>query len=289
MTDAYLDNWYSTHPQWKLADTQIASLKQFFHGESSPLDAAKQLARYPEAADTPMEMRLRVMALWELLTDTAVKRPSTQPSIISLLRAIRTLPKVNEPSGEGEEWIDLHDGLIWHAMMHWADDWYDCFNSWSAQFLIEKAPSDQERQSRKADWTSACAFAARLDATDDEYLSSDRAGLERATGAIADALESDCRDNKEPDSLSAAAEIFKHAASTVYARCLEGKDTGMANATDGDLWNGERGFNMARWAFWEERWAGFARNENFSSEARGVAEHALAAMKAGAGRHNMTA
>ena len=41
---------------------------------------------------------------------------------------IRTFPQIEEPKGEGEEFVDLDDGFFWRELTDWANNWADAFN-----------------------------------------------------------------------------------------------------------------------------------------------------------------
>ncbi|KAF1850413.1 uncharacterized protein K460DRAFT_361214 [Cucurbitaria berberidis CBS 394.84] len=277
MTSEFFSNASSTFAGYDITDDQINTLKGCLEGIITTTEAARKLTAHPEASSTPVELKQRLGGLWTLLNDTAVALPSAQPDILSVLQKIRTLPKAEEPKGEGEEYIELDDGFFWRELTDWANNWADAFNSHAAQFLIEKHADDQKKAQRKAAWTSACAYTARLAATGDDALSSYGGGLDRASRAIAEALEVDTGD-KEPDSLEAAANLFLYASSELYHRCKEGRTDGMLTSTAG-VWQGEEGFSEARWRFWTERWTALAGLPGISEHARAVARQALEAMK----------
>lgn len=136
--------------------------------------------------------------------------------------------------------------------------------------------SEEEHAKRKGIWTNACEYAARLAAAGDEALSSYEAGLDRASTAIAEALEVD-NGEKEPESLEAAAQLFLHAAPVLHTRSKNRRKEGMKTKKDG-LWHGQDGFSEERWEFWKERWAVLADVRGFSDEARAVARKAIEAM-----------
>lgn len=117
--------------QYNITPDQIATLKACIYGEVSLTEAAARLTERVSAAPIPVEMQQRLAGLWELLNTAAVKIPSQQPVIISILRIIRTFPPVQEPVGVGVEegeGMDLDDGDIWNNLTEWVVAWADDWN-----------------------------------------------------------------------------------------------------------------------------------------------------------------
>ncbi|KAH7074148.1 hypothetical protein FB567DRAFT_190873 [Paraphoma chrysanthemicola] len=277
MADEFFSNIKSHFDDYDITPDQISTLTATIGNTITSEDAARCLTLYPEASFTPVELTQRLGGLWTLLNDTAVRLPSSQETIISVLQAIRKLPKAKVPAGEGEDYMDFDDGFYWKELTGWANNWADAFGSYASRFLIEPAKSDEDRTDRKKTWTNACAYSARLTATGDEALSSYGSGLDRATRAISEALESDTGD-KEPESLEAAAEVFINAASELYRRCKEGRTDGML-AGKAKLWQGHKGFSLTRWQFWLKRWDVLAQQKDISDHGREFAQKALKAMQ----------
>jgi hypothetical protein len=272
MTTEFFSTANSTFASYEVTDNQIQTLRNCIEGSTSVEEAAKQLTAHAEASATRIEIQQRIGGLWTLLNDTAVALPCAQPRIISILRTIRTLPKAREPKGEWEDCIDLEDGFYWRELTAWANDWWDNFNHYAANYFLEACPNEQEKARRKVAWTSACTYTARLVATGDEALSAYGRVLECGTWAVQDALE-----DEKLVCLDAAAQLFVYAGSELYLRCKEGPNEGMSVKKD-SLWKGEKGFSVERWRFWRERWDVLAKCESLSDDERGVAEQAFEAM-----------
>ncbi|KAF2133091.1 hypothetical protein P153DRAFT_331481 [Dothidotthia symphoricarpi CBS 119687] len=277
MATEFFNTADSTFAGYDITDTQIKTLRDYLESNTIAEEAVKQLTVHPEESSTPVEMKKRLGGLWTLLNDTAVRLPSAQPKIISILRTIRKLPKAQEPKGAGEEYIDLDDGFYWKELTDWANNWADAFNSHASRFLVEQPADGQDKANRRVAWTSACEYTGRLAATGDDALSSYGAGLERATRAIAEALEVDTG-NEEPDSVEAAAELFLYAGSELYRCCQEGQKYGMLNSP-ASMWKGDEGFSQDRWRFWGERWNALSKAESLSADTRRIAKQSVEAMK----------
>ena len=114
--------------EFNITDGQIATLKACVEGIETPKNAAKLLTARVIESPTPLEMQQRIAGLWTMLNKTAVAIPSAQPTIISILRVIRTFPRVKEPTGEGEGCMDTRDGYIWRELADWGHDWADEYN-----------------------------------------------------------------------------------------------------------------------------------------------------------------
>lgn len=95
-----------------------------------------------------------------------------------------------------------------------------------------------------------------------------------ATIAIREALETESA-GKEPLSLHAAAQLFKHAGPELYRRCSNDVKMELLSS----LWKGSGGYSLQRWMFWEERWKAIANEEKLSAETRVFAIEALRDMK----------
>ncbi|KAK7427984.1 hypothetical protein QQZ08_005415 [Neonectria magnoliae] len=278
MADAFFTKAPSTFANCNITRDQIVALQSCVNGEITPEDAAKLLTTYPEASPTPLELQQRLAGLWTLLNDTAVGIMSAQPKIITILQVIRTFPKVEEPKGEGEGYMDFDDGFFWRELTGWANDWADNYNYYGARFKIEPSQG-QERADRKQAWISANAYTARLASTGDLVLTSCGAALERAKYAIEHALERDHGD-EEPNDLEAAAQLFIHAAQELHRLSKEGPQT-EGTSRPGGLWHGQEGYSIERWTFWMERWSALAGVESFSTQARTAAGEALKSMQEG--------
>jgi hypothetical protein len=277
MADEFFSNAKSTFADYDITEEQINTLKDCLEGNITSEEAAERLTSHPEASSTPVELTQRLGGLWTLLNDTAVRLESAQENIISILQAIKKLPKANVPAGEGEEYMDFDEGYYWNELTAWANNWADAFNSYVSGYLIERPASDQDREKRRMAWSNACAYTARLAATGDDALSSYGSGLDLATRAIAEALEIDTG-AKEPDSLEAAAQLFRYSSRELYRRCKEGRTEGMLTGKS-DLWQGGDGFSDARWRFWSQRWTALAQQKTVSDHGRWIAQKALEAMQ----------
>ncbi|KPM36718.1 hypothetical protein AK830_g9864 [Neonectria ditissima] len=293
MTDDFFRKAPSTFASYNITQDQIDTLEACVNGKTTPEDAAAVLTAYPEASPTPLEMQQRLGGLWTLLNDTAVGIMSAQSKIIAILQVIRTLPRIEEPKGEGEDYINLDDGFVWRELSGWAIDWADNYNrmgasirdlnftpadrnmlDYAARFTIDPSQG-QERAARKQAWISANAYTARLALTSDVALTSYGAALERARYVIKRALERE-GDDTEPDDLEAAAQLFIYAAPELYRPST---DTTTNMPSKDNVWNDRRGCYMGRWDFWMDRWASLAREEGFSTEVRTAADEAFKAMQ----------
>ncbi|KAH7069843.1 hypothetical protein BKA63DRAFT_89489 [Paraphoma chrysanthemicola] len=277
MAAEFFNNMKSNFDDYDITPDQINTLKAIIGGTITSEDAAQRLTSYPEASSTPVQLTQRLGGLWTLLNDTAVRLPSSQETIISILQAIKKLPKAKVPAGEGEDYMDFDDGFYWKELTGWANNWADAFGSCASRFLIEPSKRDEDRTDRKKAWTNACAYSARLTVTGDEALSSYGGGLDRATRAISEALESETGD-KEPESLEAAAEVFIHAAPELYRRSKQNRTDGMLTGK-AELWQGHKGFSATRWQFWLKRWVTLAQQGDISDRGRELAQKALKAMQ----------
>ncbi|KAI3328952.1 hypothetical protein HD806DRAFT_481183 [Xylariaceae sp. AK1471] len=291
MTDDFFATAPSTFADYNITGDQLSALKACIEGQTTPVETAKRLTAHPTAAPTPLETQQRLGGLWTLLNDAAVALPSAQPKIISILQAIRELPRVEVPRGEGEDFIDLDDGFFWRELTGWANDWADNYNGHGSRFSNE-AYSAQERARYKDTWISANTYTARLAAAGDPALASYGAALDRASLFIVQALELDYGE-EQPAHLEAAAELFIHAAPELYRRSKE-RSSDVANlghARNGKVGRplinentrGIGGYSLELWNFWRERWTAFAAKQSFSDEARRAAREALTAMEKAAG------
>ncbi|EOA84551.1 uncharacterized protein SETTUDRAFT_163469 [Exserohilum turcica Et28A] len=259
----------------------MSAAQAYLEGKTSVNQVTQQLATHVEAAPTPVELKVRLDSLWEFLNDTAVALPAAQEPIITLLKAIKTLPQGPEPEGEGKEHIDLDDGEYWKELTGWANIWADNFNSYAVNHSRDTSGSQdrtKEQKEKVTKWKNACEYGARLIGTGDEALASYGAGIERAAWAIASGLEVDVSEKPDPDGLEAAAQVFLHAKEALYSRCKEGPKEGIVK-DKASVWKGENSFTLERWAFWKEQWKAVTRNESIPAHTRGVAESAIQAME----------
>lgn len=111
-----------------ISDDQINALKACVKGQTTVEEATKELTAYPSASSTPLELQQRLAGLWTLLITTAVGLVDAQLTIISILQRTRTLPWEEEPTGEGEGFIDFDDGFFWRELTDWASSWADGYN-----------------------------------------------------------------------------------------------------------------------------------------------------------------
>ncbi|KAF7558209.1 hypothetical protein G7Z17_g37 [Cylindrodendrum hubeiense] len=280
MADQFFAKAPSAFKEYNISEDQISALEACINGDLELEAATRRLTAHPAASPTPLEMQQRLGGLWTLLNNTAVGIPSAQPQIISVLKKIQTLPNVEEPKGEGAEFIDLDNGFFWRELTGWANNWADSYNC-------------EERAARKEAWTSANAYTARLASTGNVELSSHGAALERASYTIIKTLEAS-KGDKEPEELEAAAQLFMHAALELHRLCREKHTTGgryglwrtgvAGRPRENELWHGPPGPSVERWRFWMERWAAFASVQSFSPHARAAALGALEAMKKAEGQ-----
>lgn len=277
MATSFLNNAHSTFEGYEITDTQISALRDYLEDHITADLAAKKLTSYPEDSSNPIELLQRLGGLWTLLNKTAVAVPPSQESIVSVLRAIRTLPRAQVPKGEGEDVYDFDDGYYWRELSEWANNWADTFNSHAADCFSPKPGEDGEKA--KADYISACAFTARLAATNDKALSSYGAALERAASAIPWSLEVEAVPSTEPERLKAAAQLFMYAAPELHRYCKEEKKLGSLESPIEDVWKGKDGFSLERWKFWADRLNGLAEKEGLTDDARADAKQAREAME----------
>lgn len=277
MATSFLDNAHSTFEGYEITDTQISALKDYLEGHITVDLVPKRLTSHPEESSNPIELLQRIGGLWTLLNETAVAVPSSQEAIVSVLRAIRTLPQAQVPKGEGEDVYDFDDGYYWRELTEWANNWADTFNRHAADCFNSKAGEEGEKA--KADYISACAFTARLAATNEEALSSYGAALERAASAISWSLEVEAVPSTEPERLKAAAQLFMYAAPELHRYCKEGKKLASLDSPIGSVWKGKNGFSLERWKFWADRLNELAEKEDLSDDARTAAKQAREAME----------
>jgi hypothetical protein len=273
MASAFLATADKTLPDCDITNDQINTLKDYIKDSISSEDAAKRLASHPEASSTPVELQQRLSGLWTLLNATAVNAKAAQPKIIALLQAIRQLPQAEVPKDEGAD----STGNYWRELTNWANDWAEEFNSHASEYLMESTAEGPAQEQRKVAWSNACAYTARLAATGDDALSSYGAGLDRATSAISEAVEVNNAEG-EPESLEAAAQLFKYAGPELYRRCKKNQAEGMSSGKNSQ-WKGDSGFSEPRWKFWHEKWSTFAENESFSHHTRRLAGEVCNAME----------
>lgn len=142
MADEFFKKAHSTFAGYSINDDQIGMLKACVDGNITSAEAAKRLTAYPEASASPVEMKQRLGGLWTLLNDNAVYLPSAQSRIVSILQTVRTLPRIEEPKGEGAEFIELDDGFIWKELTDWASNWSDAFNSMFTSLILRAIRSN---------------------------------------------------------------------------------------------------------------------------------------------------
>ncbi|KAF5005333.1 hypothetical protein FDECE_8229 [Fusarium decemcellulare] len=266
--------------EYRTTDEQIVALKTCIEGDTSVADATGILTAYPSDSPTPLELQQRLAGLWTLLNDTAVGLPDAQPTIISILKRIRTLPWRKEPKGEGEEFMSFDNGFYWRELTDWANNWADNYNHYGAQCTIEKSQG-KERQRREANWISANTYTARLATADDDVIASYGAALDRAGYITMRDLEK--KENaSQPVYVEAAAELFIHAAREL-CRLVEGD---LRYEDIHTAWTLEENWLLGRkedpsedkWQNWKENWAELMGDENLSAKARTAARQALEAM-----------
>ncbi|RSL73198.1 hypothetical protein CEP54_000325 [Fusarium duplospermum] len=192
-----------------ISEDQISTLKACIEGQTTVEEATKALTAYPSTSSTPLQLQQRLGGLWTLLIMTAVGLVDAQPTIISILQKIRTFPWEEEPTGEGEGFMDFDDGFFWRELTDWASNWADDYNHYGAQYLIENSEG-KERERRQAEWISANTFAARLASTGDRIIALCGAALDTAGYITMEDLEK--KDHKtDPTCIEAAAQLFIHA------------------------------------------------------------------------------
>ena len=111
-----------------ISDDQIDTLKTCIEGKTTVEEATQVLTAYPSTSSTPLELQQRLGGLWTLLITTAVGLVDAQPTVISILQKIRTLPWEEELTGEGEGFMDFDDGFFWRELTDWASSWADDYN-----------------------------------------------------------------------------------------------------------------------------------------------------------------
>ncbi|KAM6515806.1 hypothetical protein FALCPG4_014013 [Fusarium falciforme] len=263
-----------------LSDDQINTLKACIEGQTTVEEATQLLTAYPSASSTPLELQQRLGGLWTLLITTAVGLVDAQPTIISILRRIRTLPWEEEPTGEGEGFMDFDDGFFWRELTDWASSWADAYNHYGAQCLIEKSEG-KERERRQAEWISANTSAARLASTGDRIIALCGAALDTAGYITMRDLEKK-EHEADPTCIEAAAQLFIHAAPELF--CLVRADP---NAKDiRSVWSQHERRLLAKekdssgeiWKAWREKWARLAEMESLPQRTGEVSRMALEAM-----------
>lgn len=99
-------------------------------------------------------------------------------------------------------------------------------------------------------WEAACRYSARLVSSGDPLLALG-SSFDFATVAVSESLESDW-DVHKIQLLGTAAEMFRWAAPELLRRCREGCARGMHDS-EHSVWDGERGYSMARWRLWKQK------------------------------------
>ncbi|RSL42701.1 hypothetical protein CEP53_012055 [Fusarium sp. AF-6] len=263
-----------------ISDDQIDTLKACIEGQTAVEEATRVFTAYPSASLTPLELQQRLGGLWTLLITTAVGLVDAQPTIISILQRIRTLPWEEEPTGEGEGYMDFDDGFFWRELTDWASSWADDYNHYGAQYLIEKSEG-KEREKRQVEWTSANTFAARLASTGDRTIALCGAALDTAGYITTRDLEKKNHET-DPGCIEAAARLFIHAAPELF--CLVRADPTAKDIHS--VWSQHERCLLAKekdgsgdkWKDWRETWARLAEMEILPERTREISRKALEAM-----------
>ncbi|KAI8656560.1 hypothetical protein LRP88_11861 [Fusarium phalaenopsidis] len=263
-----------------ISHDQIDVLKTCIEGQTTIEEATQVLTAYPSASSAPLELQQRLGGLWTLLITTAVGLVDAQPTIISILQGIRTLPREEEPTGEGEGFMDFDDGFFWRELTDLTSSWADDYNHYGAQYLIEKSQG-KERERRQAEWISANTFAARLASAGDRIIALCGAAFDTAGYITMRDIEK--RDHvTDPICIEAAAQLFIHAAPELF--CLvrvdpDAKDIhSVWSQHERRLLAKEKDAPGDKWKAWREKWARLAEMESLPQRTREVSRMALEAM-----------
>jgi hypothetical protein len=133
------------------------------------------------------------------------------------------------------------------------------------------------RHSDGANWTSACAYSARLAATGDNTLSSAGASILRTVMAVFEAVETD-KASEVSDNAEAAAQVFKYAARELLHACKKNRKDGVWEQRDG-TWQGGEGLSKKRWDYWRERWTMLSHSDEQSPEVQKIARDVVSIME----------
>lgn len=107
---------------YRITDEQINTLKACIGGDIGIAETVEILKKFPSTASSSVELQQRLCGLWTLLNDTAVGIPTAQPTIISILRHIQTLPRAELPQDKDQEYFDFDDGCYWRELSWWPSD-----------------------------------------------------------------------------------------------------------------------------------------------------------------------
>ncbi|RMJ06716.1 hypothetical protein CDV36_013686 [Fusarium kuroshium] len=194
--------------------------------------------------------------------------------------AVEEATQEEEPTGEGEGFMDFDDGFFWRELTDWASSWADDYNHYGAQYLIEKSEG-KERQKRQVEWINSNIFAARLASTGDRIIALCGAALDTAEYITMGDLE---KKDHETDlgCIEAAAQLFIHAAPELL--CLVRADPTAKDIHS--VWSQHERCLLAKgkdesgdkWKDWRKKWARLAEMESLPERTREISRKALEAM-----------
>ncbi|KAF4971331.1 hypothetical protein FSARC_1763 [Fusarium sarcochroum] len=302
MAQAFFDdNQVSIFKTYRITDEQINALRACIEGQQAVDNIVNTLTQYPSNAQSSVELQQRLCGLWTLLNDRAVGIPTAQPTIISILQTIQTLPWAEIPEDEDRDDFDFDDGYYWRELSWWPSDWADkqnCkddpryhptlklanieFTDYFSNYTLEKY-SPNEYSKRRASCISANMYTARLAATGDETLAMQGAALDRA-GSIAmnDFLKKE-EERIDSGCVEAAAQLFIYAAREMF--CLirgdpDAEDVHSQRTQSGQslMKRKDKPIDGDQWRLFRKRWEEFAEMESLPTETRVAAQKALEAM-----------
>ncbi|KAM0258159.1 hypothetical protein ACHAPA_011375 [Fusarium lateritium] len=276
------DDQVRTFMTYSMIGEQINALKACIEGDLGTKEAVDILKEFPSTASSSVELQQRLCGLWTLLNDTAVGIPTAQPTIISILQHIQTLPRAELPQDEDQEYFDFDDGYYWRELSWWPSDAADKQNYYFASYKLEKH-GQEEYLKRRENCISANTYTARLAATGNETLAMQGAALDRAAlVAMKDLQKKD--DALDAGCVEAAAQLFVFAAREMLFLMqgdLEGGYVHSKRAHSGQclIRRKEEHTPEDLWGFFNGRWSEITEMGGLPLETRTAARKALEAME----------
>ncbi|KAF2647120.1 hypothetical protein K491DRAFT_615115 [Lophiostoma macrostomum CBS 122681] len=220
------------------------------------------------------ELQARRKSVWDTLNKGTPRLPDAQPKIIATLQQeLRKCSKVCDRTVHRV----IADDELWEELNGWEENWMTLFKEVKTDLQKSSSSNQGENTMRQGRWIAAHAYVALLDTTEDDILSSRGASLEHVTEVITEALEVN-HGNGEPTNVMPAAQLFVHASTGLYRRCVEQQKEGLLCHPD-SIWEKVEGYSERRWRYWAEEWVDIARSENMSVEARTIAARVYEAME----------
>ncbi|KEQ93122.1 hypothetical protein AUEXF2481DRAFT_31576 [Aureobasidium subglaciale EXF-2481] len=253
MTDAWFE--YAVSPDGVTEDgcrpAEAQALKAYLRDEITIDKATDQITQPTEECDDP---RKDLPNLWGLLQDALIELPDTQEKIVALVRAIRKRPDRGS--------VESTSTKFWFNLPSFANQWYDR-NWWYYQNRWRDHSSKYRSPVKILEITNIARTEALVAVTDINILG-EHLRFE-GHSRICDALE----DGKAvlDVEILAVREWLVHEVSTLLDMCRTPQKHCLLRSNRGfkeeiekgemyvsakhqrDLWKGEGGTSMERWAF----------------------------------------